>query len=223
MTTALFIERDASYVNVVRKLRGTMTREEWEHPGYRQAALDAAWTKALAGIREWDASASLVSPLPVTLYLSPVTGAVLVADIRRTANQPIWISATGANHLIPPVMPSGTIIKRTSYAKWCEGPLPHISPDMLDAPTPEQDPEVQRLMAQNSALRDALQSQFTPANYAPLPRQYDPMSSLDLVDFRFRGVFRVRDFQVLDSKQATSAKLKTSDGMLDLGEDGIAV
>src|SRR5689334_22563605 len=107
--TALFVERDPTYVNIVRKLRGTMTREEWDHAGHRQAAIDAAAKMALAHIRQSDTTAEPVSPCPVTLYCNPTNGAVVIADISRPpATTPVWITKEGRNRTIPPPL-KGTV------------------------------------------------------------------------------------------------------------------
>lgn len=221
--TALFIERDATYVTIVRKLRGTMTREEWDQPAFRQAQITAHWQKALADIREWDATAEFITPLPVTLYVSPVTGAVTVADIGRESGKPIWITPLGMNLLAAPDL-THTVIRRTTYAHWAEGPLRHVELGLVDAPTPAHDPEIQRLRAQNSSVRKLIDDVLkNDASWDQAPRQWSPSDDLDLVDFRIRGVFRVKDFQPMDSKQATSAKLRVKDGVLDLNESGVAV
>lgn len=219
MTTALFIERDASYVPMVRKLRGTMARQEWDHPGYRAAALKRAWDFALAHIKQSDPTAEFLCPLPVTLYCAPVTGAVIVADISRDGVTPTWITATGDLRIVPPLV-DHAIVRRTTYAHWAEGPLPHLEMELLSAPTPHQDREVQRLRAQNRAIRDKLDAALAPNNWAAAPASFDPGSMANLIDFRVRGVFRVRDHRVIESKQSDSAKLRITDGMIDFGEDG---
>jgi hypothetical protein len=220
--TALFVERDARYVPTVRKLRGTMTREEWDHPGHRQAAISAAWQHALAHIKQSDATAEFVSALPVTLFVSPLSGKVVIADIgsgRGAGHAPIWITASGQNRLLPPAL-EHLVMRRTTYASWAEGPLPHIEPEMLQAPTPTNDRELQRLRAQNPALKDLLDRSLSPSAYAAMPRAYTPETARHLVDFRIRGVFRVQDYRVLESKQSSSAKVLAKGGVLDLGEDG---
>ncbi len=224
---ALFVERDIQYVARTRKLRGTMTREEWRHPGHRQAAITAATKMALAHIKQSDATAEPIAPLPVVLYCDSKSGAVFLVDIGsgRAPGTPIWIKPDGENLFIPPRLNMSLVtIRRTTYARWAEGPLPHIEMGLLDAPMADMDPELQRLRAQNSAIRQAIDTYMQDASNSQMPRMHSLSKDSDLVDFRIRWVFRCSAPRVFDSKQATSAKMITPhDGILDLGEDGIAV
>jgi hypothetical protein len=219
---ALFVERDTQYVARTRKLRGTMTREEWHHPGHRQAAITAAAKMALAHIKQSEATAEPIAPVPVILYCSPTSGAVIVADIGsgRSPGTPIYITSTGDNLIIPPPI-EHAVVRRTTYARWAEGPLPHVEMGMLDAPQADMDPELQRLRAQNPMIRKAIDTYLRDASNAQMPRMHSLSKDSDLIDFRIRWVFRCAVPRMLDSKQATSAKMITHDGVVDLGEDGM--
>ena len=212
--TALFIERDATYHHMSRKLRASCVRAEWDDLGYRQAAIDAAWKQAIDGIRS--EGYEFVCPMPVTLYCDPISKEVVYADIRGPQDAyPHWISAHG-ERLIGIIPNPGLVKIRTSYARWAEGPLVNIQPDLITAPKTTDDPEIQRLRHQNSALREAIDFALAQgANDADLPQTVDPHS--DKVDFRLRGVFRKRDYRVLVSKQAPDegSKIITSEGLIE--------
>lgn len=223
MPTQLFVERDPSYVVICRKLRGSMAREEWDRPVHRAASIRRSVEKGVKDMRADYPTAEAYSPLPVTVYLDPIDAHVVIADIRRTPETPIWITSMGINVLVPPNL-TGLIIKRTTYAQFAEGPLPHIELGLQAAPTPLDDPEIQRLRSQNSVMRQAIdQAIGSNSEWSQLPRQYDPWSSRETVDYVVRWLFRMRDYAILESKQSDSAKLHTADGTLTYDPTGVVV
>lgn len=213
MPTALYVERDPSYLLVRRRLLGTMTRAEWDSPAQRQAALERWWARAKQAIRVEDEE--FVTECPVVLYRHPIDGTVHYADIREQPHHPPkLITPTGAPLPRTPAS-NGLVRHNTSYRSWAEGPLPHIEPDMVAAPTPLDDPIVQTIRAQNSALRELIDGALGPANYAAMPR-LTPTTEHQ-VDFCLRGVFRRRDYRVLRSLQdaALGSKIITSEGVIE--------
>jgi hypothetical protein len=214
---ATFVQEDPTYLHVSRKMRGTCTREQWRDHVYRQEALDRWWKVAIEGLRS--RGYDFVVERPVTLYRSPRSGAVLYADIRQTiAGAPHLIWPDGKACLLPPQGP--VVIQRTSYRKWAEGPLPHIELDLLPAKTPDDDDDVQRVRAQNRALREAIDAALAlnPAQWSGMAQTV--RADLDLVDFVIRGIFRRADYQPLRSLQTQShAKLRLPDGTVVDADD----
>lgn len=214
MPTALYVERDPSYLIVRRRLIGTMTRAEWDHPALRQAALDTWWERGIKAIRVEDEE--FVTYCPVTLYCDPFTGEVGFADLGHGRVHQ-WISSTGEPLIPPPAWVHSRTWTRlnTSYRTWAEGPLPHVEPDTVPALTPLDDPDVQAIRSQNSALRQLIDGALGPANFADMPRLMP--TTEHLVDFRMRGVFRRRDYRVLRSLQdeAQGSKILTTEGVIE--------
>lgn len=207
------VERDPTWVLLVRPLRGTMSREEWQVPAHRQAAIDRAWKAAEAGKRADEEF--LETPLPATLYCDPATGAVRFADIRQPRDLlPYWIDPKGTRLLAVPDT-RAYVRYRTTYATWAEGPLVHIEPDLVPAKKSTDDVDVQRVRAQNRAIREMVDAWLAVgANDADMPRS--PMEN-GLVDFRIRGVFKRRDYRVLVSQQSPmeGSKIITSSGVIE--------
>ena len=216
MPTAIYVERDPSYLLVRRRMVGTMTRAEWDSPALFQAALDRWWALAKRAIRVEDEE--FVTEQPVTVYRQPGTGRVVFADIRmERRGPPSLITPDGRPLASWPAEPSGQgwLHHNTSYAAWAEGPLPHTEPDMGPALTPLDDPEVQAVRSQNRALRDLIDGALSPTNYAQAARERP--TTENIVDFRIRGIFRRRDYKVLRSLQdeALGSKVVTSDGIIE--------
>ena len=213
--TALYVERDPSYLLVRRRMLGTMTRAEWDSPALRQAALDRCWAMAERAIRSEDEE--LVSACPVALYCHPTSGAVAYANLNPTGRRPQWVDSIGRPLERLPIEPLGLGWTRlnTTYATWAEGPLPHVEPDMLPARSALDDPDVQAIRSQNSGLRDLIDGALSPANFAPMPRLMPTTD--DRVDFRVRGVCQRKDFRVLRSLQdeAQGSKILTSEGVIE--------
>lgn len=196
---------------------GTMTRGEWDDPAHRRAAIAQAWKAAIAGLRSQ--GLEFYTAAPVLLYRDPADGVVAYADIReRAEHRHRLIDPMGFDLILAPASPSGLpwVVEKTTYHHWAEGPLPHLDPELETAPTPTDDPDVQRLRHQNRWLRELVDRALSPANYAQQPRSIKPAAGL--VDFRIRGVFKRRDFRVLESKQAGSEKMLTAEGVVDLSE-----
>lgn len=219
-TTTLLIERDTAWVHLVQPMMATCTVEEWNHPAHRLAAIERAWRVGVANIRSEDLE--FVCPHPVVLYFHPTSGDLVAADIRQRDDLPHRFINPRTGR--PTVLPGADIHKRirTTYGSWAEGPFPHLDVESVRAnPNPMDDIEVQRIRAQNSALRTAIDAAFTDADYAPfLAQRYEPG---DLVDFRIRGVFRRRELRVLESRQTgEDAKLITSEGVVELDKDEAA-
>ncbi len=213
MPASLYVERDASYLLVRRRLLGTMTRAEWDSPAQRQAALDRWWDLAKRAIRVEDEE--FVTECPVVLYRHPIGGTVLYADIREQPGHPPKLITPTGQPLPRQPAGAGLVRHNTSYASWAEGPLPHIEPDLVAAPTPFDDPTVQAIRSQNRALRDLIDGALGPANFAAMPR-LTPTTEHQ-VDFCIRGVFRRRDFRVLRSLQdeALGSKILTTEGVIE--------
>lgn len=213
--TALYVERDPSYLLVRRRMVGTMTRAEWDSPALRQAALDRCWTMAERAIRSEDEE--LVSANLVALYCDPVSGEVVCANVNPGPGHAQWIDPLGRPMTMLPIEPTGLgwVRHNTTYRAWAEGPLPHIEPDMLPARSPLDDPDVQAIRSQNRGLRDLIDGALGPANYAPMPRVMP--TTEHLVDFRIRGVCKRRDFRVLRSLQdeQLGSKILTSEGRIE--------
>lgn len=214
---ALFIERDAEYVLVERKIRHHCTVDEWNSQPHRQAAIAEAWRLADNIRSEGD---YLVTPSPVTLYRDPLSGAIVCADIQTPQDSgPKWITADGTRLVRPPVL-LGLIRERTTYAVWAEGPLFYTGDhEAMAAPDPLRDQELQRIRHQNSWLRAAINDALEPA--------LDPISkdigSPGLVDFRVRGIFRRRAPRVLETRQDTGGSALNGDAKLILDGQTFAV
>ncbi len=214
-STALYVERDPSYLLVRRRMIGTMARPEWDSPALRQAAIDRYWGLARAAIRVEDEE--LVSAALVTLYCHPISGEVEFADLGAGTGEHRFISPLGQPLRQVPVEPTGLnwVRRNTTYASWAEGPLPHREPDPAQALTPLEDPAVLSVVANNSAIRDVIMGGFSPSNFAPMAR---PIPTTDhQVDFRIRGICRRRDLRVLTSLQdrELGSKILTSEGVVE--------
>lgn len=199
--TVLHVVADQTYLHVGRRLIGTCTREEWASPSHRRLAIARAWDQAVKAIRAEDEE--FVSWRIVTLYHDPLapngTDDVYLADISLPGMPATWITPMGRPVLVPDRLVLARCIKeRTSYARWAEGPLPHVTHDPIAAPTPDDDRDVQWLRHQNSALRDLIDTALAPSEWAPLANDAGDDA---LVDFRIRGVFRRQDYSQLISKQ----------------------
>lgn len=206
--TALHVLQDARYVLLTVSLRGTCTREEWDAPAYRRLAIARAWQRAVAAKRADDEE--FVAFAPVTLYCTP-TGDVRYADVRLPADPgPKFITADGRRVIGAPGDLALLVPARTTYARWAEGPLPRVDTEMADAPTPDEDRDIQALRHQNRALRELIDGSLGPAEWAPAAN--DSTRVDDLVDFRIRGVFRRRDFRKFESKQTGDVSHLVIDG-----------
>lgn len=195
--TALHVIADAEYITVCRSLIGTCTREEWDNPSYRRLAIARAWERAVTAIRADDEE--FVSFLPVTLYRHPVSNAVVLADISLPGKPSRLITPEGKRVLAAPADLALLLPQRTTYARWAEGPLPHVSLEMQQAATPDEDRDIQYLRHQNRALRELIDGALGPAEWAATPN--DAAHDDGLVDFRIRGAFRRQELRRFVSKQ----------------------
>lgn len=217
--TALFIENDIAWVPVIRKLRGECTLEEWNTPAHRDAAVARVWRDGIANIRSEDEF--FITHHPVVLYLRRSDQQLLAADIRqKRSDPPCFIDAKGLPLFHTYLPPSDVVRVKTTYAHWAEGPLPHYEGEVSAAPTPDTDRELQYLLNQNSAIREAVEKAMGPGDYADQSLVFD--SSKGMVDFRVRGFFKRREYRQLQSKQVEDSlgKLITHDGIVDM-DDGL--
>lgn len=215
MTTALFVQRDAATVLVRRSLRATCTREEWDTPRFRQAAIDKAWA---AGVQAMKAvgNYTFVTASPVTLYRGQ-DGTVLFADIRTSPTAPphlIWPHGQKVVAL-PALMPS--VVQNTTYRHWAEGPLPHI--ELMQAPTGLSDEDKRIIDSMpNSALRERARSALEASGNSVEARSAPPTT--ETIDFMIRGIFSIPDHTVLVSKQSDQgSKLVLPGGAVWDGRD----
>lgn len=73
---AIYVERDRRYVAVIRRIRGSCPREEWDHPAHRRAAIDRAWEAAERALRL--EGYELLTPAPVVVPIrDQMTGGVI--------------------------------------------------------------------------------------------------------------------------------------------------
>ncbi|MFN8525113.1 MAG: hypothetical protein U0821_18610 [Chloroflexota bacterium] len=190
--TTLFVERDRRMIEVIRRIRGSCERSEWENPHHRDAAIHRVWE--VARKRLGAQGYEFVCALPLILELTQWP------DLRETDR---WEGTAQ-----PLVRRPDRIYWNTTYLHYAEGPLPHL--DYSPAPPPPEDPVLVAAAANNRALADRIARAAGPARDAPLARTVLPS---DLVDFRVKGVFRCADFRVLVSRQTNEdAKLMLSDG-----------
>lgn len=213
MPTALFVQRDTSYHLVRRRLRGTCTREQWDNPQWRKAAIDRAWTAGIQAVRDDDAE--FVMPAPLTLFYAG--GGLLGADIRLSpASAPMYITPDGRRMAIPPI-PALCTVYHTTYKHWAEGPLIHIE---IMAPTRALSADDRRAIdaLPNAALRERALAALPETAYSAEAQTAPDMR--DLVDFRIRGIFKAKDYTVLASLQSTQgSKLVLPDGSVWDGRD----
>lgn len=193
--TALHVERDRSYVVARRSLRGTCTRDEWNSPAHRRLAIARAWEKAVAALKS--EGEELVSFSPVTLYRD-ADGTVVCADVTLPGGDRKYVAPDGTPLLASPATLALYRRERTTYARWAEGPLPHLSLDMAAAPTPDDDRDLQYVRHQNAGLRALIDGALGPAEWAP---RANTVVDDGLVDFRIRAVIRRPDIRRFDSKQ----------------------
>jgi hypothetical protein len=214
MPTALFVQRDAAYHLVRRRLRGTCTREQWDNPRWRQAALDRAWAAGIDAVR--DDGLEFVCPAPVTLIYSG--GSVFCADIRLSPKSPpMWVYPDGRKMPLPPLLNFVTV-RRTTYKHWAEGPLIHVE---LMSSAPGLNAADKRAIdaLPNAALREAATKALGATAYSV--EAQDAPDMRNAVDFRIRGIFKAKDYTVLASKQShQGSKLVLPDGSLWDGGDG---
>lgn len=208
--TALHVLRDAEYIVYTRSLVGTCTRDEWDRPAYRRLAIARAWERAVSAIRA--ENETFVAFAPVTLYCDPQTGAVHFADISLPgATTPKLVTANGTRVVSAPAnLAAAFTIQRTTYARWAEGPLPHVSLDTQRGPTPDDDRDIQYLRHQNASLRALIDGALGPAEWADVP--HDSRVDDGLVDFRIRGAFGRQELRRFDSKQTGDVSALVIDG-----------
>lgn len=213
MPTALFVQRDAAYHLVRRRMRGTCTREQWENPQWRQAAIDRAWAAGIEALRADDLE--FVCPAPVTLIYNG--GSVFCADIRLGPNQPpMWVYPDGRKMALPPLLNFATV-RRTTYKYWAEGPLIHVE---LMSPQRGMNADDKRAIDRlpNSALREAALKAISVTAFSA--EAQDAPDMRDLVDFRIRAICKAKDYNVLVSKQSDQgSKLVMPDGSVWDGAD----
>lgn len=199
--SALFVERDKARVRIIRKVVGTCTLEEWEHPARRLAAIGGLWQALAETIRS--ERQTLIGPLPVIVWADPLTGKDVLAHNGRS-----WIDARGNPILGQPVT-FGLVKRHTTYAQWAEGPRLYVGDHEPEvAPSPLLDRHLQEVRAQNRWLRDAIDAAIEPS--------FDPVAKDggkdDIVDFRVRAIVEADDYRVLVSKQTGDAAAILDDG-----------
>lgn len=211
--TALFVQRDASYHLVRRRLRGTCTREQWDNPQWRQAAIDRSWAAGIEALRADELQ--FVCPAPVTLIYSG--GGVFCADIRLGPTAPpMWVYPDGRRMPLPPLLNFATV-RNTTYKNWAEGPLIHVE---LMSPKGQLSADDRRAIDSlpNSSLREAALAAISATAYSA--EAQDAPDMRDLVDFRIRAICRAKDYTVLASKQSDQgSKLVLPDGSVWDGRD----
>lgn len=213
MPTALFVQRDAQYHLVRRRLRGTCTREQWDNPRWRQAAIDRAWAAGIDAVR--DDGLEFVCPAPVTLIYGG--GSLICADIRLGPKQPpMWVYPDGRKMPLPPLLNFATV-RRTTYKHWAEGPLIHV--ELMSSPKAMNAADKRAIDSlPNAALREAATKALAVTAYSA--EAQDAPDMRDLVDFRIRGIFKAKDYTVLASKQSDQgSKLVLPDGSVWDGRD----
>ncbi len=216
MPTALFVQRDTAYHLVCRTIRGSMTREQWDHPAWQRDAIGRAWAAAPQAIRASDEHLDLVTPAPVTLFYAG--GGLLCADTRLGPKAPHrYIHPDGRKMQIAPVLAMCTV-RHTTYKHWAEGPLFHVA--ALSKATAGLSPEDKRAIDSlpNAALRERALAAVSAAGRSV--EAQDAPDMRDVVDFTIRGIFKTKDYTVLESKQSDQgAKLVLSDGTVWDGRD----
>lgn len=210
--TALFVQRDTSYHLVRRRLRGSMTRDQWDNPSWRSAAIETAWSAAIEAVRADELE--FVMPSPVTLFFSG--DALYCADVRLPGGAPQYIYPDGRSMTNPPFTLMCTS-RRTTYKTWVEGPLIHIQ---LTPHTKRLSPDDQRAIDSlpNAALRDRALAAISVTGSSA--EAQDAPDMRDVVDFGLRGIFKTKDYTVLTSKQSDQgSKLVLPDGTVWDGRD----
>lgn len=198
--TVLHVEADRTTITVRRNIQGTCTREEWESPAHRRLAIARAWQHAIEAIRSDDET--FVTWAPVALWCEPLTGRVVYADARLPQEADgKWLTPDGRKLLVRPRL-DGLVCRRTTYARWAEGPLPHVSTTMQAGHTPDQDRDVQYLRHLNGDLRALIDGALSPSEWA---EEANTKVDDGLVNFRIRGVFQRSDYRQLISKQTGEA------------------
>lgn len=193
--TALFVQRDPSYTQAIRRVRYAVSKDEWDQKPRRPAIIARILTEAASALRV--DREELICPAPVILEQDATTG-----EITRAFDYP-----SRPNIKVP-----GRRYIRTTYANYAEE-LPHL--DLTPQPKPELDRETLMTLANaNSALRERLMEVLvTGAPSEATPRVVD---SSDLIDLGLRVIVRRPDYTVLVSKQTeNTGKLVTSDGVID--------
>lgn len=212
MSTALFVQRDTTHHPVLRRLRGSCTREEWDVPAWRQAAIARTGQQAIEQLRA--EGLTFLAWAPVALRFDAQTHGLLWAEIDLPGQPVKFISPVGDPLLGRPAdAPRGIMTVKTTYATWAEGPLMAIVP-LDDEPTALPD-DVTRVLAQSTRpLRERITAALGVTATSPQARKR--ADTLERVDFRLRGVFSRPDYTVLVSKQTgEDAKLLTADGVVD--------
>lgn len=205
--TALHVEADRQYILVRRSIQGTCTRDEWDSPAHRKLAIAKAWKHAIGALRSEDEQ--FVAFAPVALWCDRMTGAVVVADARLPQDADgRWLTPDGRKLMGRPRL-DGLVARRTSYARWAEGPLPHVSTEMEAAHTPDEDRDIQYLRHQNRALRELIDGALAPSEWAASANTH---ADDGLVNFRIRGVFQRADYRRLISKQTGESSGLLLDG-----------
>lgn len=209
MPTALFVQRDTAYHLVCRTIRGSMTREQWDAPAWQRDAIGRAWAAVPQTIKASDDNLEFVTPAPVTLFY--VAGGIFCADTRLGPKAPArYIYPDGRKMAIPPILAMCTV-RHTTYAHWAEGPLFHVAalskrPTGLSA---EDRRAIDGLP--NAALRERALAAVGTASRSVEAQDVPDMR--DTVDFVLRGIFKTKDYTLLESKQSDQgAKLVLPDG-----------
>lgn len=209
--TALHVMTDAEYILHTRSLIGTCTREEWDRPAHRRLAIARAWESAIAAIRSEDEE--FVSFAPVTLYRDVLGGEVRFADISLPGHPQKLITANGSRVVAAPAdLTFGYLVERTTYARWAEGPLPHVDLDMQTVRTPDDDRDIQYLRHLNGDMRELIDGALGPAEWALQANTH--RTDHGLVDYRMRGVFRRLELRRVQSKQTGDISGLVIDGKL---------
>lgn len=193
--TALFVERDPSYVRAIRRVRYAVEPGEYADGRRRPRLLARIITQAADALRS--EGERVIAPAPVILEVDDLSHALL-----RQYDYP------NRPRLILP----GRKIVKTTYARYAEV-LPHL--EFTPEPKPELDRQTLYVLANaNSALRARLLDVMTsPTHAAEQPKKLD---GSDLIDLRLRLIVERRDYRMLVGLQGSGeGKLITSTGLVE--------
>lgn len=208
----LYVQRDPRKVMQRKNLRYSCTREEWEHPLWRQQAIDRAWARGLEAIKA-TGNYEFVAPAPVVLYKS--LDVVLYANIAAPGRPPEFIFPDGERMDPSKAVPVMATVG-TTYAKWAEGKLPNLT--LTEESSGGISEEDRRLIeSQRKIIRDRAMAALSGPSMAPIAgdiRDCEP----EMVDFRIRGYFLIPDYTVLLTRQpGGESKVVTVDGVIEHG------
>lgn len=193
--TALFVERDASYLRAIRRVRFAVDPAEYANSRTRPALLARIITQATDALRS--EGETVIAPAPVILEVSEFTNELLCQ-----------YDYPSRPRLILP----GRKLVKTTYARYAEV-LPHL--DFTPEPKPELDRQTLSILANaNSALRARLLDVLaSPTGTANQPKK---VKDGHLVDLRLRLIVQRRDYRLLVGKQGSGeGKLITSAGIVE--------